>query len=71
MTNTNTRPEPLYDVDGNCIDIEPAGPTIGLSGWHLVEDSQGKPYQRYADKLYLTRRQAIELARRLLIAATE
>ena len=70
-TTTTDKPQHLHDVDGHVIEVEQAGSTIQLFGWTITEDSRGKPYETRADTLHLTRRQAIELARRLFIAATE
>ncbi len=69
-TETNST-DSLCDVDGHQIEIQPAGSTIALYGWTIHETSVGMPFEHRADTLYLTRRQAVELARRLFIAATE
>lgn len=72
MTDTRTTPAAhLYDADGNIVEVRDEGSTITLYGWTLRETSVGMPYEHRPDTLYLTRRQAIELARRLFLAATE
>ena len=87
MTNTNqhtetvweTIEEPLADVEGHLIDVGIAqrqehrypGKAIRVYGWTLRETSVGMPFEHRADTLYLTRHQAVELARRLLNVAAD
>jgi hypothetical protein len=61
----------LFDFDGNKVEVEHSPGVIRLYAWTIIEDSVGRPYERNADTLNLTPRQAIEVARRLFIAATE
>lgn len=61
----------LFDMDGHVVEVSSSGGAIRLFAWKITEDSYGRPYQTSADSLELTPRKAIELARRLLLAATE
>ena len=74
MSNTNEQSKPddkwLFDMDGNVVEVSSSGGTIRLFAWQITEDSRGRPYQTSADSIELTPRKAIELARRLLLAAT-
>ena len=60
----------MTDMDGSVIEFLPADGVIRLFAWTVTEDSQGRPFQTSPDTLNLTPDQAIELARRLLNAAT-
>ena len=75
MSNTNEQSKPddkwLFDMDGHVVEVSSSGGTIRLFAWKITEDSRGRPYQTSADSLELTPRKAIELARRLLLAAAE
>jgi hypothetical protein len=62
----------IYDMFGNVIEISTACGIVSLSLWKVSEDSQGWPCQGGAtDPLRLPSHKAIELARRLLNAATK
>lgn len=63
--------ESLYDSHGNNVQVERHGGRILLYAWYITEDSLGRPCENHPDTLNLTRRQAIEVARRLFITATE
>lgn len=59
---------PLYDAAGYRIETRSTGSRIELYGWTLTEDSRGRPIEHVTGKLLLTRRQALELASRLIAA---
>ena len=61
----------MYDMDDNVIEVSSSPGMIRLFAWKAGEDSLGRPYQGSADTLQLSPRKAIELARRLLLAATD
>jgi hypothetical protein len=75
MSNTNEQSKPddkwLFDMNGNLVEVKTVGGQILLYAWTITEDSVGRPYETHTDTMELTARQAIEIARRLLNAATD
>ena len=61
----------MFDVDRNVVEISASGGIIQFFAWKVTEDSRGNPHQDSVDTLNLTPGQAIEIARRLLNAATD
>ena len=74
MSNTDEQSKPddkwLFDMNGNLVEVKTVGGQILLYAWNITEDSVGRPYETHTDTMELTPRQAIEVARRLLLAAT-
>ena len=60
----------LFDMNGNLVEVKTVGGQILLYAWNITEDSVGRPYETHTDTMELTARQAIEVARRLFMAAT-
>ncbi|MCE9516000.1 MAG: hypothetical protein K8R24_08735 [Mycobacterium sp.] len=63
-------PRWMFDMDNNVIEVSSSSGMIRIFAWKVTEDSLGRPYQDDAGTLELSPRKAIELARRLLNAAT-
>lgn len=61
----------LYDMDGNLVEVKHVNGLIHLYAWNITEDSRGRPYETRADTIELTPIKTIDLARRLLDAATD
>lgn len=64
-------PDWMFDMDRNVIEVSSVDGAIRLFAWKVIEDSRGNPCQVSVDTLNLTPGQAIEIARRLLNAATD
>ncbi len=69
--NDQTPTESFYDMNGSVVEINNTKGLVQLWAWRITEDSRGRLYQTSAHTVDLTPRKAIELARRLFIAATE
>ncbi len=61
----------FYDIDGSVVEISNNNGAIQLSAWRIANDSRDRPYQVTPDTVDLKRRQAVELSRQVLNAATE
>lgn len=69
--NDQTPNDSFYDMNGSVVEINNNKGSVQLWAWRITEDSRGRLHQTSADTVDLTPRKAIELARRLFIAATE